>query len=153
MTTPSIADLLKYADLQMAAEAFLTDLGGTPLSGQALKDSLSRGTRDQLSKHGIRRRRGAQLKFVQNASNLEVSVIGDTADKLILKNWYVSAASQIEEFRLGDGSKVVSSEVLGLLSAMAVFDAPSETMTTGRVTPGMSAMTLTKVQDIFAAAM
>ena len=32
MTTPSIADLLKYADLQMAADAFLSDEDGNLIS-------------------------------------------------------------------------------------------------------------------------
>ena len=62
----------------------------------------------------------AQLKFVKNANDLELSVIGQT-DKLTIKNWYVSPANQIEEFRLNDGSKVLASEVSGLLSAMAGF--------------------------------
>ena len=38
-----------------------------------------------------------------------------------IKNWYVGTANQIEEFRLSDGSKVMASEVNGLLSAMAAF--------------------------------
>ncbi len=64
----------------------------------------------------------AQLKFVKNANNLELSVIGG-ADKLVVSNWYASSANQIEEFRLADGSKVLAAEVQGLLSAMAVFGA------------------------------
>ena len=74
----------------------------------------------------------AQLKFVKNVNNLEVSVLGQ-ADKLTINNWYVSAAKQIEEFRLNDGSKVLASEVQGLLSAMAVFDVPEAVETTGRM--------------------
>lgn len=35
MTTPTTSDLLKYADLQMAAEAFLVD-PGTSQRGQVL---------------------------------------------------------------------------------------------------------------------
>ena len=72
----------------------------------------------------------AQLKFVKNLNNLEVSVIGQ-ADKLTINNWYVSTAKQIEEFRLNDGSKVLASEIQGLLSAMAVFDVPEGVETTG----------------------
>jgi len=64
----------------------------------------------------------SQLKFVQNGNHLELSVIGQ-ADKLTINNWYVSSANQIEEFRLADGSKVLASEVQGLLSAMAAFTA------------------------------
>ncbi len=62
----------------------------------------------------------SQLKFVKNANDLELSVQGQT-DKLTIKNWYVGSANQIEEFRLSDGSKVLASEVNGLLSAMAAF--------------------------------
>ena len=72
----------------------------------------------------------AQLKFVKNLNNLEVSVIGQ-ADKLTINNWHVSTARQTEEFRLNDGSKVLASEVQGLLSAMAVFDVPQALETTG----------------------
>ena len=46
MANPSIADLLKYADLQMAAEAFLTVLpidGSALKSGQELLDALITG--------------------------------------------------------------------------------------------------------------
>lgn len=39
-------------------------------------------------------------------------------------NWYVSAANQVEEFRLSDGSKVLASEVQSLLGAMAAFSPP-----------------------------
>jgi trimeric autotransporter adhesin len=74
----------------------------------------------------------AQLKFVKNVNNLELSVIGQ-ADKLVINNWYTSSANQIEEFRLSDGSKVLASEVAGLLSAMAVFDAPASLAASGRM--------------------
>jgi Ca2+-binding RTX toxin-like protein len=69
----------------------------------------------------------SQLKFARNANNLELSVRGQ-ADKLTIKNWYVGSANQIEEFRLSDGSKVLASEVNGLLSAMAAF-APMDSST------------------------
>ena len=67
----------------------------------------------------------SQLKFVKNANDLELSVLGQ-ADKLTIRNWYVGTANQIEEIRLGDGSKVLASEVNGLISAMAAF-APMDT--------------------------
>ncbi|MBK9346521.1 MAG: hypothetical protein IPN06_08820 [Burkholderiales bacterium] len=49
MTTPTTAELLKYADLQMAAEAFLKTLGAENYSGDALKAALVRGN-DHSSK-------------------------------------------------------------------------------------------------------
>lgn len=42
MTMPSIPEYLKYANLQMAAEAFLVDENGAK-TGQALIDALVRG--------------------------------------------------------------------------------------------------------------
>jgi hypothetical protein len=62
----------------------------------------------------------SQLKFVKNANDLVLSVLGQT-DKLTIKNWYVGTANQIEEFRLSDGAKVLAPEVNGLLSAMTAF--------------------------------
>jgi Ca2+-binding RTX toxin-like protein len=66
----------------------------------------------------------SQLKFTKNANNLELTITG-ASDKLVVTNWYLGAANQIEEFRLADGSKVLASEVQGLLSAMAVFSVPA----------------------------
>ncbi|KAB2908998.1 MAG: hypothetical protein F9K30_23335 [Dechloromonas sp.] len=43
MTTPTIAQYLKYANLQMAAEAFLVDSQDKPLTGQQYIDALVRG--------------------------------------------------------------------------------------------------------------
>lgn len=91
-----------------------------------------------------------QLKFVKNLSNLELSLAGQN-DKLVIKNWYTSSASQIEEFRLSDGSKVLASEVQGLLSAMAQFSASKGMMTTGQIRPNMLALKLGRYDDIFAA--
>ncbi len=93
----------------------------------------------------------AQLKFVQNASNLELSVIGQT-DKLVISNWYTSSANQIEEFRLSDGSKGLASEVQSLISAMAAFSAPADGMMTaaGQVAPGMQTLSITSPQQLMA---
>ena len=93
----------------------------------------------------------AQLKFAQNAGNLELSVIGQS-DKLVISNWYTSSSNQIEEFRLSDGSKVLASEVQSLISAMASFSAPSDgMMTTGQVAPGMQTLSITAPQQLMAA--
>jgi hypothetical protein len=43
MTTPTTAELLKYADLQMAAEAFLVNSQGTPLTGDLYLQALIDG--------------------------------------------------------------------------------------------------------------
>ena len=69
----------------------------------------------------------AQLKFTRNVNNLELSILGNAADKLTINGWYTSSVSQIEEFRLADGSKVLAGQVNSLLSAMATFGASSAT--------------------------
>jgi hypothetical protein len=84
----------------------------------------------------------SQLKFVKSGNNLELSVTGQI-DKLTINGWYTSSANQIEEFRLGDGSKVLASEVQGLLSAMAAFSATSAA-TDGRAT----IQPVTRVNDL-----
>jgi pimeloyl-ACP methyl ester carboxylesterase len=43
MTAPTIVDYLKYANLQMAAEAFLVDSNGVPLIGEEYLQALIRG--------------------------------------------------------------------------------------------------------------
>jgi trimeric autotransporter adhesin len=83
----------------------------------------------------------AQLQFTRNVNNLELSILGNAADKLTINGWYTSSANQIEEFRLADGSKVLAGQVNSLLSAMAVFGASSAstgpTMTIQPVRPGL----------------
>ncbi len=68
----------------------------------------------------------SSLKFSRATNNLEIALTGNTLDKLVIGNWYASAANQMEEFRLADGSKVLAAEVQGLLSAMAAFAPPSQ---------------------------
>ncbi len=49
MTTPTITDYLKYANLQMAAEAFLYDeVTQQPVSGKYLIDALKTGNNHAL---------------------------------------------------------------------------------------------------------
>jgi hypothetical protein len=67
-----------------------------------------------------------QLRFARNGNNLEMSVIGQ-ADKLIISNWYVLSANQVEEFRLSDGNSVLASDVQALVNAMAAFSPPAAT--------------------------
>jgi Ca2+-binding RTX toxin-like protein len=67
----------------------------------------------------------SQLKFTRNVNHLELSLVGNSLDKLTIKNWYLSSANQVEEFRLSDGSKVLASQVNSLVAAMAAFGAGS----------------------------
>jgi Ca2+-binding RTX toxin-like protein len=108
----------------------LTDLSTT--SGDVYRWGLGSGT-DTVADSGGRDRVNigagiteSQLTFARNGSNLELTVAGRT-DKLIVSNWYLSAANQVEEFRLSDGNSVFASEIQSLVSAMAVFDAAQET--------------------------
>ena len=43
MPTPTITDYLKYANVQMAAEAFLVDTNGDPLTGDRYTEALGTG--------------------------------------------------------------------------------------------------------------
>jgi trimeric autotransporter adhesin len=75
-----------------------------------------------------------QLVFTRNGYDLELTLAG-LADKLIVNNWYLSAANQVEEFRLSNGNSVFASEIQSLVSAMAVFSASQEAgVGTGRET-------------------
>jgi trimeric autotransporter adhesin len=84
----------------------------------------------------------SQLKFTHVGNNLELSILGNSLDKLTINGWYTSSANQIEEFRLADGSKVLAGQVNSLVSAMAAFDAGASSglagarMTTQPVRPG-----------------
>ncbi len=51
-----------------------------------------------------------QLQFTHVGNNLELTILGNTLDKLTMNGWYTSAANRIEEFRLGDGSVVLGSQ-------------------------------------------
>jgi Ca2+-binding RTX toxin-like protein len=73
----------------------------------------------------------AQLKFTRNADNLELSIVGNAADKLTINGWYTSSSHQIEEFRLSDGSAVLAGQVNSLVSAMASFGGSASTALAG----------------------
>ena len=64
----------------------------------------------------------SQVTFLHNGNNLELTVAGQV-DRLIVKDWTLSAGNQIEEFRFSDGSKVLASQVQSLVNAMAAFGA------------------------------
>jgi trimeric autotransporter adhesin len=71
------------------------------------------------------------LRWLRSGNNLEVA-IGQTADKIVVKDWYLGTRYRVEEFRLADGSIVTESQVQSLVSAMAAFSAhaaaPTPTM-------------------------
>jgi Ca2+-binding RTX toxin-like protein len=63
------------------------------------------------------------LQHVSN--NLEVSIIG-TADKLVIKDWYLGTANHVEQLKTTDGAKtLLDSNVQNLVNAMASFAPPA----------------------------
>ena len=56
--------------------------------------------------------------MAQVGNNLELSIVGNAADKLTINGWYTRSANQIEEFRLSDGGVVLASQVDSLIAAM-----------------------------------
>ncbi len=70
------------------------------------------------------------FKRPANSSNLEISIIG-TADKLVIKDWYLGGQYQVEQIRTDDGSKVLNaSAVQTLVNAMAAMTPPALGQTT-----------------------
>ena len=67
----------------------------------------------------------ADVLYARNGDDLEMR-IDASADKLVVKDWYLGSAYQIEQFRYDDGSIVTNAQVSNLISAMASFgSAPS----------------------------
>lgn len=64
-----------------------------------------------------------QIWFQHIGNNLEVSVIG-TADKLVIKDWYLGSAYHIEQFKTADGLTLLDSQIENLVTAMAAFSSP-----------------------------
>lgn len=70
-----------------------------------------------------------QIWFQHTDNNLEASVIG-TADKLVIKDWYVGSAYHAAQFRTADGLTLQDSKVENLVTAMAGFAPPGIGQTT-----------------------
>ena len=52
-------------------------------------------------------------------------LLNATADKLVIKDWYLGSQYHVEEFRFTDGATLLDSQVQGLITAMAQFGAVS----------------------------
>ena len=71
-----------------------------------------------------------QIWFQHVGNNLEASIIG-TADKLVVKDWYLASANHVEQFKTTDGAKtLIDSNVQNLVNAMASFAPPAAGQTT-----------------------
>jgi len=84
----------------------------------------------------------ADLNFQRTGNNLE-ALIGDGSDRVIVQNWYLGDQYHVEEFRFNDGSVLTDTQVQGLVSAMAGFNAPAAATTSfgpsvSRGTPSMN---------------
>jgi hypothetical protein len=66
-----------------------------------------------------------QVWFLRTGSNLEASIVG-TADKLVLKDWYLGAQYRVEQFNTTDGNRtLIEANVQNLVDAMASFAPPA----------------------------
>ena len=65
-----------------------------------------------------------QLWFRKASNNLEVSIIG-TADKVVVKDWYLGNAYHVEQIKAGDGKLLLDTQVQALVQAMAAFTPPA----------------------------
>jgi Ca2+-binding RTX toxin-like protein len=66
----------------------------------------------------------ADLTYSHVGNNLE-ALINGTSDKLVFQDWYLGNQYHVEEFRFSDGTVLTDSQVQGLVSAMAGFNAPT----------------------------
>jgi hypothetical protein len=68
---------------------------------------------------------GAEQIWLERTGNdLQLQLLGSD-DRVLVKNWYSSTASQVEQFQLDDGRALSSSQVNNLVNAMAAFGTPA----------------------------
>jgi Ca2+-binding RTX toxin-like protein len=68
----------------------------------------------------------AQLVFAHVGNNLEVTISGNSIDKLVVSNYYVGTANKIETFRLSDGSSVPGGQLPASIVSRETFAASDE---------------------------
>ncbi len=73
------------------------------------------------------------LWFRHVGNNLELSVLGG-GDKVVIADWYLSAAAKVETIRLDGGQNLDQAKVENLVAAMATLTPPSAGQTTLNVT-------------------
>jgi trimeric autotransporter adhesin len=66
----------------------------------------------------------ADTKYTRVGNNLEVSIL-NTADKLVIQDWYLGNQYQVEQFKYADGTTLTATQAAGLVGAMAAFAAPA----------------------------
>jgi trimeric autotransporter adhesin len=63
----------------------------------------------------------SDTRYQRSGNALEVSLLG-SADRLVLKDWYLGTAYRVEEFVYADGSLLTQAQVNQLVEAMAAFE-------------------------------
>lgn len=66
----------------------------------------------------------ADTAFTRTGNDLTASV-GATVDKLMLKDWCLGTAYQVEQFAYANGTVLSNTQVANLVAAMAAFDEPA----------------------------
>ncbi len=72
------------------------------------------------------------LRYARAANNLEVSIV-NTADRLVVRDWYLGLAYQVEQFVFADNSTLSNAQVQALVGAMAGFAPSAAASTNDRV--------------------
>jgi len=65
----------------------------------------------------------AQLLFAHVGNNLEVTISGNSSDKLVVSSYYVGTANKIEDFRLSNGSSVPGGQLPASIVSRDTFAA------------------------------
>lgn len=65
-----------------------------------------------------------QLWFTRFGDDLEMTIIG-TADRAVVRNWYLGPDCRVERFRTADGRVLADNHVAQLIHAMAGFVPPA----------------------------
>lgn len=96
-------------------------------SDTIIENDATLGNQDQvLIQAGVR---AEQLWFQRQGDDLALAIIGST-DSLLIKDHYLDASHQIEQFKLNDGRVLMQNQVDKLVEAMAQFMPPPMGKTT-----------------------
>lgn len=96
-------------------------------SDTIIENDATLGNQDQvLIQAGVR---AEQLWFQRQGDDLALAIIGST-DSLLIKDHYLDASHQIEQFKLNDGRVLMQNQVDKLVEAMAQFTPPPMGKTT-----------------------
>ncbi len=66
----------------------------------------------------------ADTPFTRAGNDLTAAIAG-TSDKLVVKDWFLGTAYQVEQFAYANGTVLNNTQVANLLAAMAAFDEPA----------------------------